>query len=612
MAHRDKASRESEQTRLAALPGPVVGEMPEIALVPAFAQSTGLRLDAPEILPVPDAQYWDAEADLVVVGLGGAGVAAALEGVELGLSVVAIDRFSHGGSTAANGGVFYAGAGTSVQKEAGVEDTAAAMTAYLDMEAGEVVSPETIARFVAESPSTIDWLIAQGVRFNASYWPDKSSYPPLDKFLYHPDNSLVARYAQRAKPAPRGHRIFARNGKKAWGLGSALSGRLEASALAKGMHSIGQAQVTRLLTDSSARVIGVEGRRLPPESHAARDYALAVKRAGKWLSALPPSFPLAGLTQALGQRAFRRADDLMARHATPFRVRARAGVQISTGGFIMNRPMLAHFAPQFLNCLPNAAIGEDGAGILLGASVGGDTALMSRISAWRFINPPKAWSDSVLVNREGCRFTDETLYGATLGDAVAAQPGGKAWVIYDADARRDAFRQALDKKIVPFQRDLTLLNLAFNKVKAGSVEELARKLGMPLPALAETIRAYNLACQDMAEDPFGKQRKDRRPISRGPFYAMDASIDSKLLVLATMTVGGLRVDEASGRVLDRDGRAIEGLYAAGRSAIGICSQTYVSGLSFADCIFSGRRAARHAAAEMKGRAPQPAGEAVSA
>jgi 3-oxo-5alpha-steroid 4-dehydrogenase len=192
---------------------------------------------------------------------------------------------------------------------------------------------------------------------------------------------------------------------------------------------------------------------------------------------------------------------------------------------------------------------------------------------------------------------------------VAAQPGGKAWVIYDADARRDAFRQALDKKIVPFQRDLTLLNLAFNKVKARSIEELADKLGVPPSALAGTIETYNAACQGTGEDPFGKQRKDMRPISRGPFYAMDASIDSKLLVLATMTVGGLRVDEATGRVLDRNGRAIEGLYAAGRSAIGICSQTYVSGLSFADCIFSGRRTARHAAAEMRSRARRPASKA---
>lgn len=588
------------------------GAMPEPASVPSFARATGLRLDAPARIDAPDTAHWDAAADLVIVGLGGAGVAAALEGVERGLSVIAVDRFSHGGSTAANGGVFYAGAGTVVQREAGIDDSPAAMTAYLDMEAGEVVSRKTIEEFVAESPATIDWLIAQGVHFSATYWPQKSSYPPLDKFLYHSDNTLVARYSQRARPAPRGHRVFARNGKKAWGLGGALTGKLEAAALAKGLDSIPHAQVTRLLTDANGRVIGVEGRRIPPDSVVSRRYAKAVARAGKWLSALPPSFPLAGFTQALGMRAFKRAEALMTRHATPFRIRAHAGVLISTGGFIMNRKMLAHFAPGFLSCLPNAAIGEDGAGILLGASVGGDTALMDRISAWRFINPPKAWSASMLVNSAGRRFTDETLYGATLGDAVAAQPGGKAWVIYDADARRDAFRQARDKTIVPFQRDLTLLNLWFNKVKASTIEELAQKLAMPPAALVRTVGDYNAACAAGSDDPFGKQRKDMRPVSRGPFYAMDASIDSKMLVLATMTVGGLRVDEATGRVLDRDSCPIEGLYAAGRSAIGICSQTYVSGLSFADCIFSGRRAARDAAAQRLRRPQRPPVEAVRA
>ncbi|MFD4183567.1 FAD-binding protein, partial [Rhodococcus sp. NPDC058514] len=48
-------------------------------------------------------------------------------------------------------------------------------------------------------------------------------------------------------------------------------------------------------------------------------------------------------------------------------------------------------------------------------------------------------------------------------------------------------------------------------------------------------------------------------------------------------------------VLAADGVAIEGLYAAGRTAVGICSNSYVSGLSLADCVFSGRRAAAHAA-----------------
>jgi 3-oxo-5alpha-steroid 4-dehydrogenase len=67
-----------------------------------------------------------------------------------------------------------------------------------------------------------------------------------------------------------------------------------------------------------------------------------------------------------------------------------------------------------------------------------------------------------------------------------------------------------------------------------------------------------------------------------------------------LTLGGLQVDEETGQVVRDDGSPIEGLYAAGRAAIGVCSNIYVSGLSASDCIFSGRRAALHAAASVGG------------
>jgi 3-oxo-5alpha-steroid 4-dehydrogenase len=64
-----------------------------------------------------------------------------------------------------------------------------------------------------------------------------------------------------------------------------------------------------------------------------------------------------------------------------------------------------------------------------------------------------------------------------------------------------------------------------------------------------------------------------------------------------LTLGGLKVNEATGAVLNGEGASIPGLYAAGRTAVGVASNIYVSGLSVADCVFSGRRAASSAAAE---------------
>jgi len=87
----------------------------------------------------------------------------------------------------------------------------------------------------------------------------------------------------------------------------------------------------------------------------------------------------------------------------------------------------------------------------------------------------------------------------------------------------------------------------------------------------------------------------RQPLEKAPFYAIDISIDQKMFPLATLTLGGLRVNEVDGHVVDAGGREIDGLFAAGRTAVGLASSRYVSGLSLADCVFSGRRAGRAAA-----------------
>ena len=190
---------------------------------------------------------------------------------------------------------------------------------------------------------------------------------------------------------------------------------------------------------------------------------------------------------------------------------------------------------------------------------------------------------------------DETVYGASLGEQIGDHNGGVGYIIYDKDARKVAFKQAMDPIIVPFQRDLTLLNLIFNYKKADTIEALAGKMGIDRQGLAETVAAYNGYAKGEGEDPLGKQRTDMAPIATPPFYAMDISITSKFLPLPVITFGGLRIDEQSGLVLDEAGQTIPGLYAAGRTAVGVASNTYVSGLSFADCVFSGRRVARHAA-----------------
>jgi len=151
---------------------------------------------------------WDIEADVVVVGFGAAGACAAIEAAQAGREVVVLDRFGGGGATALSGGVVYAGGGTAQQREAGVTDSPEAMFGYLSLEVGDAVSPATLREFCQDSASMLSWLERQGVPFEGSLCPDKTSYPTNRHYLYYSGSELSARDV--APPAPRGHRARGR------------------------------------------------------------------------------------------------------------------------------------------------------------------------------------------------------------------------------------------------------------------------------------------------------------------------------------------------------------------------------------------------------------------
>ena len=161
-------------------------------------------VEAPQIITDPNLFKWDDQADLVIAGLGGAGIAAANEALDQGLSVIGIDKTTGGGSTAKSGGVYYAGGGTPIQKEAGIDDSPENMFNYLIQETGDIIKESTLKKFCETSAENTQWLMDNGVKFNSSYYKKKSSYPDAGYFLYHSDNSLVPSYMENAKPAARG------------------------------------------------------------------------------------------------------------------------------------------------------------------------------------------------------------------------------------------------------------------------------------------------------------------------------------------------------------------------------------------------------------------------
>ncbi|MBW1686400.1 MAG: FAD-binding protein [Deltaproteobacteria bacterium] len=149
--------------------------------------------------------------------------------------------------------------------------------------------------------------------------------------------------------------------------------------------------------------------------------------------------------------------------------------------------------------------------------------------------------------------------------------------------------------MVGFQTVSALINLYLNRKKAGSLAELGARCGMPPGAHETSVEKYNTDAREGGSDLLGKSAELMQPLCTPPFYAINCSLDSALFMAPCITLGGLRVEGETGCVVRADGSAIQGLYAAGRNAVGISSRSYMSGLSIADCFFSGRNAGRHAA-----------------
>jgi 3-oxo-5alpha-steroid 4-dehydrogenase len=290
------------------------------------------------------------------------------------------------------------------------------------------------------------------------------------------------------------------------------------------------------------------------------------------------------------------------------RVGAARGVVIAAGGFGASRELLRAHAPSARGGLPLATPGDDGSGLLLGTGAGGAAALLDRVSVWRFLSPPPALLRGVLVDAEGKRICDESRYGAAIGDEIVRR-GGRAWLFADR-ATITAARRQLRGTTLWFQWLQARYLLSFGRVTADTVTGVAARAGVDPDGLAATVAAYNAGAAKAraagpgaagpgtaSADPAGKPADLVVPQDRPPYSLIDFAIRPRLFNPApVLTLGGLVTDHETGQVLRADGTPIPGLYAAGRSAVGLCSRSYVSGLSIADCVFSGRRAGCHAAA----------------
>ena len=346
------------------------------------------------------------ETDVLVVGFGAAGACAAIEASDEGAEVLIIDRFGGGGATALSGGVVYAGGGTRQQQQAGVEDTHEAMYKYLRREIDNVVSADTLGEFCRESPRMLQWLEEQGVPFDSSLCPYKTSYPNNDYYLYYSGSEQA--FTEVATPAPRGHRTFGKGTS-----GRVFFDRLAEAVRRRGIEVLTQTTAQELITDDLGRVVGVKCRAL----RRGRVHRVLNRWSAKPFLYVPK----------VGRMMHKVVEWLERRRsAKTITIMARKGVILAAGGFVNNRHMMRQHAPAYRGGLPLGTPGDNGSGINLGAAVGGATAHMDRISVWRFLTPPSAMLDGLLVDRKASASATRPATGprsVTPSSATEARPG---------------------------------------------------------------------------------------------------------------------------------------------------------------------------------------------
>ena len=486
---------------------------------------TDLPPHTPAPLDAASIKEWSDEVDVVVIGFGIAGGCAALEAARAGASVVLLERAAeYGGTSAMAGGHFYLGGGTAVQQACGIEDSAEEMFRYL-MAVTTEPDEDKIRAFCEDSVAHFDWIEALGMEFERSFYPEKAVIQPGTQGLMYTGNEKVWPFRDQAVPAPRGHKV-----PKPGDTGGAkivldaLAARLAETSVDV-RYETGASALVVSGDSSDAKVVGV---------------------------------------------AWRKFDERGV-------IRARS-VIIAAGGYVGNAEMVQRYTPVLgTKLFPLASTYDDGLGLRLGASVGGELRFMDQAFVTAPFYPPSTLVTGIVVNKDGRRFVAEDSYHSRTSGFVLRQPDMAAYLIVDS-----AHIEHPSMPLCPFIDGWE------------SVEEMESALGIPTGNLQATLAAYNDGAKRGEDPDFHKHPDWLEPQDQGPWGAYDLTVGKALY--AGFTMGGLRVD-LDGHVQREDLSRVEGLYAAGACAANIAQDGvgYASGTQLAEGSYFGRRAGRSAA-----------------
>ena len=258
-------------------------------------------------------------------------------------------------------------------------------------------------------------------------------------------------------------------------------------------------------------------------------------------------------------------------------------VVLATGGFGYNNDMVAKYQPDFKGYMSTNAPGAMGQGIDMATAVGADVVDMDQIQLHPTVEKNTAsliteglrGDGAILVNSEGKRFFDEVSTRDKVSAAEFKQPGEFAWLIVD-QAMVDAS---------------SVIQGYINKgltIEGKDAADLAANIKVDAAAFEQTLEDWNKCVEAKEDKEFGRT-SFANPLSTAPYYAIQVAPGIH------HTMGGLKINTDT-EVLDKDGNAIAGLFAAGEVTGGVHGGNRLGGNAVADIIVFGRQAGQKAAA----------------
>jgi 3-oxosteroid 1-dehydrogenase len=565
-----------------------------------------------------DSNGHDRVVDVLIVGSGGAGMAAALTAAASGLDVLMVEKSSqYGGSTALSGGGIWV-PGAPSQRRAGYIPEPEGVVEYLRRITEGLVSEARIRQYVESAPKMLEFLEGQSNWLEfvwkpgyADYYPELPggselgstiNVPPIDLRKLGDDEQQLLRPLALA---PRGIWLGPKELRQFYRIRQSWAGKgillklvarmVRARVFNERMAAIGQSLVARL--------------RL-----AMREHNIPL-----WLDS--------PMTELLTDVDGSVTGVVVERDGAKQRIAARAGVILASGGFDHDLAWRKEHLPVVDQDWSFGNPASMGDGIRVGQTVGAATDLLDE--AWWF--PAIQWPDGrmqfmlnermmpaqFIVNGEGKRFINEAAPYMDFGHAmIDGQKSGvthiPCWLITD---HRSWNRYVIGGHLpipkipgapVPTGRRVPPAWLESGVVKsATSWDDMATKIGVPASQLNETARRFNELAGKGHDDDFNRgdsvydnyygdptlPNPNLYPIGDPPYYAFR-------IVLGDLgTSGGLLTDEHA-RVLRSDGTVVPGLYAVGNTSAAVMGRSYAgAGATIGPAMTFGFVAAKHLATQ---------------